>query len=258
MRDPETGKGGYVPSDMTYKEWKEIYVDKTSTMDEWNAKHVDKSAESGIINAYPGKSDSHQANEISQTIKAKVAEAESTVVRDIPSLSGWHEPIAYGEVESGLAEHVFDLKTGRCKITLLDTVFSDPTELASRLRVDYETHLSFEVESYQSLVAHELGHNAHTVLALKRAGLEYGKPLTRIEEAIFEREYNEISKEVYLAAFSNESFDEIQSICKTELGTMTYCNPHELIAQSFGNYYFGKKKSNVAKRIVKMFKRELR
>lgn len=39
MRDPDSGKGGYVPSDMTYKEWKAIYVDKTSTMDEWNEKH---------------------------------------------------------------------------------------------------------------------------------------------------------------------------------------------------------------------------
>lgn len=39
MRDPETGKGAYVPKEMTYKEWKEIYVDKTSTMDDWNKKH---------------------------------------------------------------------------------------------------------------------------------------------------------------------------------------------------------------------------
>ncbi|MBR3553812.1 MAG: hypothetical protein IKN72_10575 [Clostridia bacterium] len=28
MRDPETGKGGTVPSDMTYQEWKAKYVDK--------------------------------------------------------------------------------------------------------------------------------------------------------------------------------------------------------------------------------------
>ena len=50
MRDPETGKGGSVPADMTYQEWKEIYVDKTSTMEDWEAKHVDKTGESGIIN----------------------------------------------------------------------------------------------------------------------------------------------------------------------------------------------------------------
>ena len=49
MRDPDTDQSGYVPSDMTYKEWKEIYVDKTSTMEEWQAKRVDFSDESGII-----------------------------------------------------------------------------------------------------------------------------------------------------------------------------------------------------------------
>ena len=35
MRDPETGKGGTVPSDMTYQEWK--------------ARFVDNPCESGII-----------------------------------------------------------------------------------------------------------------------------------------------------------------------------------------------------------------
>ena len=55
MRDPETGKGGSVPADMTYQEWKEIYVDETSTMEEWEAKHVDKLGETGIINTYPEK-----------------------------------------------------------------------------------------------------------------------------------------------------------------------------------------------------------
>ena len=49
MRDPDTDQSGYVPSDMTYKEWKEIYVEKTSTMEEWQAKRVDFSDESGII-----------------------------------------------------------------------------------------------------------------------------------------------------------------------------------------------------------------
>ena len=48
-RDPETGKTVYV-DDMTYPEWKKVYVDKTQTLDEWKAakKGVAKSAESGI------------------------------------------------------------------------------------------------------------------------------------------------------------------------------------------------------------------
>lgn len=42
MRDPETGKGGYVPSDMIYPEWKAIYP-------EWKAIFVDRPKNSSII-----------------------------------------------------------------------------------------------------------------------------------------------------------------------------------------------------------------
>ena len=41
MRNPETGKGGSVPADMTYQEWKEIYVDKKYTFEEWEKKRSD-------------------------------------------------------------------------------------------------------------------------------------------------------------------------------------------------------------------------
>ena len=33
MRNPETGKGGYVPADMTYQVWKAKYIDKTGECD---------------------------------------------------------------------------------------------------------------------------------------------------------------------------------------------------------------------------------
>ncbi|MBQ5970240.1 MAG: hypothetical protein IJL52_09035 [Clostridia bacterium] len=33
MRDPETGKTGVVPEDMTYQEWKEVFVDKPKESD---------------------------------------------------------------------------------------------------------------------------------------------------------------------------------------------------------------------------------
>ena len=35
-RDPETGKTVSVPEDMTYPEWKRVFVDKTETVAEWN------------------------------------------------------------------------------------------------------------------------------------------------------------------------------------------------------------------------------
>ena len=39
---------------------------------------------------------------------------------------------------------------------------------------------------------------------------------------------------------------------------MTRDNPHELIAQSFGNYYYGLEQSPVGKKIVDYFRKELR
>lgn len=42
MRNPETGKGGYVPRDMTYQEWKEIYIDKMTSFEDWKKKKLTK------------------------------------------------------------------------------------------------------------------------------------------------------------------------------------------------------------------------
>ena len=36
-RDSETGKTVSVPEDMTYPEWKKVFVDKTETVAEWRA-----------------------------------------------------------------------------------------------------------------------------------------------------------------------------------------------------------------------------
>lgn len=74
---------------------------------------------------------------------------------------------------------------------------------------------------------------------------------------MFSRECDRISQEIYLAAFTDESLYEIQSQCVSELGRVTYYDAHELIAQSFGNYYFGDSKSKIATSIVKYFMKEL-
>ena len=103
-----------------------------------------------------------------------------------------------------------------------------------------------------------MGHNAHITLALKRSNIPYGKPLTQLELEIFNKEYNKISEEIYLAAFDKENFGEIQDLCTKQLGLIVYCDPHELIAQSFGNYYYGKTKSQIGKTIVKYFMKGLK
>ncbi len=69
MRDPETGKGGYVPSDMTYQEWKEIYIDKTSTMEEWEKKHEALKMSSSVTSLPRQKPTSHTTDEYAEIVK---------------------------------------------------------------------------------------------------------------------------------------------------------------------------------------------
>ena len=88
-----------------------------------------------------------------------------------------------------------------------------------------------------------MGHNVQIALALKRTGVQYGKPLSEIDYFLFLNEYKKISREVYIAAFTTENFSEIQAACRNQLGSMTIGRPRELIAQSFGNYYYGMNKS---------------
>ena len=136
--------------------------------------------------------------------------------------------------------------------------FADSKALLKHLRRDFEIGRSYETEHIESLVAHEIGHNAHIALAIKKAGLLYGVPLKGEYLIRFNEAYLEIQQEIYRVAFNDESLEEIYEVCSKELGSMTIGNANELIAQSFGNYYFGVKQSSVGKSIVDYFKKELK
>lgn len=226
---------------------------------EWSAR-LDNSTEDGIINLYFGRKGRgiplSPDRDIPETVAAQVEEATTKITDDFKDLERYLEPISFGNIGEALGEHRFSPSTGTNKITLNKKAFSNPVVLKKSLNDDFLSGLSYQTDKIESLVAHEMGHNAHVVLALKRSGLEYGKPLTPIETAIFDEKYREITQEVYMAAFSDESFETIRDICEKELGSIAK-SPRELIAQSFGNYYFGAQKQRVAIKIVKYFKREL-
>lgn len=112
----------------------------------------------------------------------------------------------------------------------------------------------YETDNIESLVAHEIGHAAHNVLALKKCGFKYGEPLTILQAEILKEEREKIIEKVYEIAFSDETVDEIFDACRKQLGRMAE-NPSELISQSFGNYYYGTTKSPIATKIVEYFKR---
>lgn len=222
-------------------------------------KKVAQSEKSGIINEYKGKGIPVQkSSEISQKTVEKIEVATKKVTSDFKILEKYSEPIVFGNAGDGaLASNDFSHITGRNQITLSKTAFANPVELEKRLRQDYLDGVSYETTGIESLAAHEMGHNAHVALALKRSGLLYGVPLQTDQIIRLNEEYLKILQEIYLVAFKNETFFEITEKCSNQLGTMTIEDAPELIAQSFGNYYFGKKRSKIGQRIVRYFKKEL-
>jgi len=217
------------------------------------------SSENGsIINAYKGKGlkvESHVF--VTEETKQRVIDATKTITSDFKILEQYSEPIVFSSANGAIAINAFDPKTGINQITLNRDSFADTKKLLEVLKKDFDDSVSYDTDMIESLVAHEMGHNAHTALALKRANIKYGRSLTPIQEELFKNELFKITTEIYKAAFADETELEIFSKCATDLGTKSL-NANELIAQSFGNYYYGKVKSLIAERIVKYFMKGLK
>ncbi len=249
----EDGKTYYIPADMTYGEWEKTFVEGG------DKNRLTEIKNSDIIDLYKSKGLSVISD---KSIDAKtietVREATKKVTSDFKILENYSEDVRFSDVVGGLAENVYRPDTGLNVISLDKKSFSNPSELLEILKKDFASGMSYETNTIQSLVAHEMGHNAHVALALKRTGIEYGKPLSNIEYTVFQNEYDKIKQEIYLFCFDDESYDEIQNKCIEQLGKMVKDNPNELIAQSFGNYYYGKKLSSVAKKIIDYFKKGLK
>lgn len=213
--------------------------------------YIDKYPNSDIIET------GNKNPEIPEEIINDVNEAVDKVAEDFPVIREQVETIAFADTSPDLGENGLILGKAINVIRLSEYYCSDYSLLREKLLTDFNSHFSYEADNAGSLACHELGHALHKILAMKRAGVKYGEVLTPIKKKIFEQELQKIKGEVYLAAFSDETLEEIDDACIGELGTMTYRNPDELIAQSFGNYYYGKSKSQVGKAIVEYFKRGL-
>ena len=230
---------------------------KVKTNDELKKKAANGEKRS-IIEMYRGKGiDVTSDSQISSKIIKQVKKATKKVTSDFKALESYSEPIVFGDVDGGLANNDYDPKTGLNIITLRKADFASPNSLLKKLNADYVSGFSYETDTIQSLVAHEMGHNAHIALALKRAHLPYGVPLTLEQETQFRNKLLEIREEVYDYVFGDLDTESILDEIINELGeSAIYRN--ELIAQSFGCHYYGKKKSLIADKVIKYFKKELK
>lgn len=211
---------------------------------------VDKYPNSDIIKT-------ERKSNIPKEVISDVNKAVEKVAEDFPVIKDQVEPIEYDDLYDALGVNGLRNNSAINVIKLSKQYCSDYSLLRQKLSDDYKNKVSYQTDNVGSLACHELGHAIHKILAMKRANIKYGEVLLPIKRLTFERELQKIKMEIYIFAFTNEELEEIDEICFNELGGMTYRNPDELIAQSFGNYYYGKTKSRVGNAIVNYFKKEL-
>lgn len=217
----------------------------------YDENRVDKYPNSDIIELVNKK------QEIPEEVVNDINKAVDKVAEDFPDIKKQVEPIEFADISPDLGVNGFLNGRAVNVIKLSKDYCSDYLLLRQKLLEDFINHISYETDNVGSLTCHELGHAIHKILALKRVGIKYGELLTPIKEELFKNEMQKIGIEIYNAAFTDESYEVIVETCERELGSMVTGKPGELIAQSFGNYYYGNKKSIVAKSIVEYFMREL-
>nr|DAO33324.1 MAG TPA: minor capsid protein [Caudoviricetes sp.] len=195
---------------------------------------------------------------IPKEVISDVNKAVEKVAEDFPVIKDQVEPIEYDDLYDALGVNGLRNNSAINVIKLSKQYCSDYSLLRQKLSDDYKNKVSYQTDNVGSLACHELGHAIHKILAFKRAGLEYGKPISAEQNILLNKKLNEICIEIYEAAF-DDSFKTPEAIfdeCANQLGSMAVM-PNELIAQSFGNYYYGSDKMPIAKSIIEYFIKEL-
>lgn len=195
---------------------------------------------------------------IPEEVISDVNKAVEKVAEDFPVIKDQVEPIEYDDLYDALGVNGLRNNSAINVIKLSKQYCSDYSLLRQKLSDDYKNKVSYQTDNVGSLACHELGHAIHKILAFKRAGLEYGKPISAEQNILLNKKLNEICIEIYEAAF-DDSFETPEAIfdeCAKQLGSMAVM-PNELIAQSFGNYYYGSDKMPIAKSIIEYFIKEL-
>lgn len=212
---------------------------------------VDKYPNSDIIKT-------ERKSNIPKEVISDVNKAVEKVAEDFPVIKDQVEPIEYDDLYDALGVNGLRNNSAINVIKLSKQYCSDYSLLRQKLSDDYKNKVSYQTDNVGSLACHELGHAIHKILAFKRAGLEYGKPISAEQNILLNKKLNEICIEIYEATF-DDSFKTPEAIfdeCANQLGSMAVM-PNELIAQSFGNYYYGSDKMPIAKSIIEYFIKEL-
>lgn len=217
-RDPETGKS-IVIDDMTYKDWKAVYVDKTKTMEEWEVSRKPKQEEK------PQKKE--EPHKISFTPAKSIEEAQEYAAQFISSFSGAGTPFKgvanYKGISLDMANAVNEALTqifGTLNLPKLGgiKVVSSKTAQGKKAFPDGENAVaSYNVAGQGIFLNKEILKNSNTLEAYNKKEKEAWEYI-RKNRSLLNKKQEELFRKYEEAGRSLVSGDTVQGLVTHELG----------------------------------------
>ncbi len=230
---------------MTYEDWHKQYVE-TSSVSGYNKNENIEYREADF-------------EELPDECKAVIHEAINEVKRDFPIMEKYPLDLwVYDTSEYDPATANFQLDGSGNVHLSIGFNKNDWMSLDKVLKFLREEGIKTHVymEDPKGVVYHELGHVLHAMSALHRVGWDGVSKLTVRERNSAYKAYMSIREEVYVAAFTAESYQEIKGRILSEVSQRAADGSNELIAESFSAVYGGLD-IEIANKIVSHIHRDL-
>lgn len=242
----DEGETYYVPSDMTFEQWEKTFADGNGP--EFKDDFLfGKKKEKGI-----GK--------ISSESQQMIDSVTQRIYKDFPEIekiSDSFTVVHQGEGNPASAKlTVLPDGTVHCGLEINADMWDNVDKVKALVMTQSRSGGHVTTSQPESILFHEFGHMAHNALALQRAGYIKGQRLSEPQIKILMSARNKVAQEVYLEAFNDESFEEIQDIIANTISNRAKYAGEEFIAECFSQYYSGKP-TNLSECIVKYFEKQM-
>ena len=174
-----------------------------------------------------------------------VDDAMNKIAEDIPALKGYIQNIAMGQ-EDGIAS----LERNGSLLLLNYQDFVTEAAAKARLLEAVASGHTGHASDPRFMLAHELGHAAHTLAALKSLGYSSFPPLLTKGYQLFEKAYTEVMIGAIATTNLPGTAEEVTRAINKEMGTRASDPFTEIVAQSFGMHYYGEGNHPIADRVV--------
>ena len=227
------------PADMTYEEWKEG-LKRTDVRE--NYTEVDTS--------------SNISGKVSDATVRKINEAYAKIAGDFPHVEDYMDKIYFLDSDDPSPASAClkeEPDTGKVSICLeLNTKHWYNKNTMERVDAAH-THI-VTAQREMAIVAHESGHLICYAAALKESSYSPGSRITPMQRAAVQTTLNRIYQGCYLAAFTDESYEEIVEKIRKEVSLRATVSGAEFAAECVSQYYYGDEISDTAKKVVAFLK----